>query len=213
MTELFNMELPKRIASLPKNEAGYPVPWFVGWVDGKPDFRVMDERKLILAIKEKICWICGESMSSYKAFVIGPMCAVNRVSAEPPSHTDCAIFAAKACPFLTNPKQKRRETNLPEQGEEPAGIMIKRNPGVALVWVTKKYEIFSDGAGGVLFRIGDPDETFWFAHGHEATRQEVEESIRSGLPILHEMAVKEGTDAIAELKTMTDKAMELIPNR
>lgn len=204
-------EMPKRIANLPRTEAGYPVPWFVAWIDGKPDFRVMEADKLRAAIRTHVCWICGETMGAYKAFVIGPMCAVNRVSAEPPSHTDCALYAAKACPFLTNPKQKRRENNLPVEGEDPAGIMIKRNPGVALVWVTRSYELFSDGQGGVLFRIGNPVAVYWLAEGREATREEVMASIDSGLPTLREMAERDGPEAIIELSQKHHAAIELVP--
>jgi hypothetical protein len=37
------------------------------------------------------------------------------------------------------------------------------------------------------------------------------ESIESGLPILQEMAERDGPDAVAELKQMYDRAMELVP--
>jgi hypothetical protein len=208
---LEGMEVPRRIAALPRNDAGYPIPWFVDYVDGKPDFRLMNGKHLVAAVKHKLCWICGETMGSYKAFVIGPMCAVNRVSAEPPSHADCAKFAAKACPFLANPKQKRRETNLPAGQTDVAGIMIKRNPGVALVWITREYKTFNDGQGGVLFRIGDPEETLWFAHGREATREEVMVSIERGLPLLREMAEKDGDEAIAQFEKQAHEALEFLP--
>jgi hypothetical protein len=32
-------ELPLRMRGLPLDERGYPVPWFVAWIDGKPEFR------------------------------------------------------------------------------------------------------------------------------------------------------------------------------
>ena len=34
---------------------------------------------------------------------------MNRTSAEPPSHRDCAEFAVKACPFLTQRELTRRK--------------------------------------------------------------------------------------------------------
>src|SRR5262245_2742625 len=94
--------VPERMRKLPLHR-GYPVPWFVEWIEGVPDFRIMDGRKLVRAVKEKRCWVCGELMGSYLAFTIGPMCAVNRISAEPPSHRECASFSARGCPFLTRP--------------------------------------------------------------------------------------------------------------
>src|SRR5437764_29347 len=96
--------LPSRLKLLPVDERGFPVPWFVAWIDGKPDFRVVDQRKMAIAVSEKRCWVCGDFLGRYMAFVIGPMCAVNRVSSEPPSHRECAEFSVRACPFLTKPK-------------------------------------------------------------------------------------------------------------
>jgi hypothetical protein len=69
-------DLPPRIAKLPVDR-GYPVPWFVAWVDGKPEFRVMDHRRLVRAIKESRCWVCGQKLGAIRAYVLGPMCAVN----------------------------------------------------------------------------------------------------------------------------------------
>ena len=188
---------PGRIARLPKNKAGYPVPWFVAWIDGEPDFRVANADKLRSAIRRRLCWTCGGPLGGIGAFTIGPMCAVNRVSTEPPSHRECAEFSATFCPFLNTPQMTRRDRGKPADAVNPAGIMITRNPGVALVWVTgyRSWHLFSDHEGGTLFDIGDPKETLWFARGRAATRGEVLASIDSGLPILAEMAEKDGPEA------------------
>lgn len=208
-----DVAMPSRIRNLQRNEAGYPVPWFVATVDGKPDFQIIAPNRIADGVTKRLCWICGQRRprSAPDAFVIGPMCAVNRVSAEPPSHLGCAIYAAMTCPFLANPKKRRREGGKPEEIVSPAGEMIARNPGVALVWVSKSWAPTSDGAGGVLFDVGKPVETYWFAEGRAATREEVLASIESGLPILSEMAEDEGPGAVAALARMHDRAMELVP--
>lgn len=206
-----SIEKPKRIAALPVNKAGYPIPWFVGYVDDEPDFRVIAPGKPQKAVVDHRCWICGQRIKGpTSAFVIGPMCAINRTSAEPPSHTECAIYAAKACPFLANPKKRRREGNKPPHMDMP-GVSIDRNPGVGLVWVTRRWSIFDDGRGGMLFDIGQPIRAMWFAEGREATRAEVLASIDSGLPFLHEVAVDEGPSAVAMLEEQTQRAMRLVP--
>jgi hypothetical protein len=206
---------PGRIARLPKNKAGYPVPWFVAWIDGKPDFRVIRYAGIQVALREKLCWTCGVPFlrQEDRAFVIGPMCAVNRVSAEPASHLDCAVFAATSCPFLATPQMVRRERHIPAEAKRPAGEMIRRNPGVALVWVTgyKSWATFGDGNGGTLFNVGEPKRVMWFARGREATRAEVMASIGSGLPLLREMAEAEGPAAVAELERMHERAVALVP--
>jgi hypothetical protein len=208
-------EMPGRIRLLPRNKAGYPVPWFVAWLDGLPDFRVIGPGKIKAAVGLKLCWVCGYPFlrQEYRAFTIGPMCAVNRVSAEPPSHRDCGVFSARFCPFLSTPQMVRREKHKPAEAATPAGVMIKRNPGVALVWVTgyKSWTTKPDGSGGTLFDIGEPKEALWFARGREATRAEVLDSIDSGLPILAEMAEQDGPEACAELNIMHARALDYIP--
>jgi hypothetical protein len=203
-------ELPPRMRKLPLSDKGYPVPFFVAYVDGKPDFRVADKAKLAACHNNRLCWLCGEPLGKYKAFVLGPMCAVNRVSAEPPSHTDCAKFAAIACPFLTLPKATRRVAGLPEDRDAPAGFGIKRNPGVALVWVTRSYKPFR-APGGVLFQVGEPEQTFWFAEGRCASRDEVMESVQSGLPLLYEAAHAQSEEAVMELDMMIARATRHFP--
>jgi hypothetical protein len=204
-------DIPKGIAALPVDR-GYPVPWFVGWVDDKPDFRVIRPGGVRDAVKGDLCWICGRPLFlGRRAYVIGPMCAVNRVSAEPPSHIICADWSARACPFLTRPHARRREAGMPEDGVAPAGTMIRRNPGVALVWVTNQTTYFTLPDGGVLFDVGHPMETRWYAEGRQATRVEVLESIGTGMPLLAEEAEREGPKALAALDQMAQRAMKLLP--
>lgn len=208
---------------LPTNKAGYVVPWFVAWIDGEPDFRVIRSGGIAEAYNNELCWLCGQKRGRYGAFVIGPMCAVNRVSAEPPSHRECATYAARVCPFLSNPNMHRRERGIPEDKVDPAGMAILRNPGVALVWVARggrgagawrPFSVPSQVPGanpGVLFDVGDPVDVEWWAEGRSATRAEVEESIRTGLPTLVEKAGEEGPEAVKELAAMASRAMKLLP--
>lgn len=203
--------MPDRVARLDRNREGYPIPWFVAVIDGVPDFRVIRPDGIRDAIRFERCWICGQHRGRTATFVIGPMCAVNRVSAEPPSHRECAVYAAKACPFLARPNMRRRDTALPEAASKPGGVMISRNPGVALVWVTREFAAWSPARGEVLFDVGAPLEVQWLAEGREATRAEVLASIDSGLPILREEAEREGPRAVRELELMHAAALTLIP--
>lgn len=184
-------DMPARIERLPRDARGFPVPYFVEWIDGVPDFRVVSPEKWVAAVKFEKCWICGEKLGAHKAFVSGPMCGINRTSAEPPSHRDCALFAARYCPFLANPSAKRREQNLPVETVSPGGVMLKRNPGATLVWITKTFKVFRPPGGGALIEMGTPVEVLWYAEGRPATRAEVLRSIESGLPALEEVAATE----------------------
>lgn len=190
--------VPARMKSLPIDPKwNLPVPWFVQWIDGKPCFPVMDAQKWREAVKYKRCWCCGKPMGAVMAFVIGPMCGINRTSAEPPSDVNCAVYAAQACPFLSRPKMKRMD--LKDVGAVDApGFAIQRNPGCCAVWMTRRYELF-DAGNGPLIELGDPQQVLWFAEGRTATREEVLHSIDTGIHELESLAKLDGPEAEAEL--------------
>jgi hypothetical protein len=204
--------LPARLQGLPVDARGYPVPWFVGWVDGPdgpetvPDFRCMDARKFRRAIKERRCWICGEPLGRWLVFPIGPMCTITRTIAEPPSHLECAQWSVRNCPFLSNPAMVRRDEDLPQNAQDAAGFSIRRNPGVMCLWVTRDFEVFNDGTGKPLLTVGPPSSVTWWCEGRAATRAEVEASVSSGLPILMTAAIRDGKFAVQQLALMTDAA-------
>jgi hypothetical protein len=211
-------EMPDRIARLPRDSRGYPVPWFVCWMkdgepcprgEGEPDFRVISPNGLSRAYQHGRCWICGEPLGVHRVYVIGPMCVVNRVTSEPPNHRECAEFAAKACPFLTNPRQKRDRKDLPEDSYS-AGLPIDRNPGAVALYETRVAKPFKAGEG-YLFRLGPPDRIDWWARGRQATRAEIEASISSGYPLLEDIARQEGAKALAELARLRDVAFTFLP--
>jgi hypothetical protein len=192
--------LPPRMMHLPVDTRGYVVPWFVAWVNGEPEFRAVDARKWATAVKHKLCWVCGTSLGAYQAFVVGPMCLVNLTSSEPPSHLQCATWSAINCPFLSRPHMVRRENDLPELKQDPAGIMIPRNPGVTAVYTVRGFRIFKDGLGNPLIRM--PEEYVsieWWAEGRKATLDEIHHSINTGVPLLMELAEKDGPEAVKEL--------------
>lgn len=212
--------LPERMQRLPVDRRGYPVPWFVAWLDeaghavprgkGTPDFRVITPGGIAQAVLQGLCWICGERMGTYLSFLIGPMCAVNRTNSEPPSHLECADFGARACPFLANPSHPRREKNMPPGWIPAAGMPIERNPGVAVVWTTKSYRLLRAG-NGVLFELGEPVHTRWYCESRPATRAEVLHSIDTGLPILEAAAREDGLAGLSHLRYMTANALRLLP--
>lgn len=204
---------PNAIHGLPHDKHGRPIPWFVA-VDerGRPDFRVIRRRGIGEALSRGLCWLCGTLIGREAAFVIGPMCAVNRVSAEPPSHRECAKYAADACPFLSVPNMRRRETGLPEDRIDPAGIAIMRNPGVACLWFSRGWTV-EQVPGGVLFNVGEPSRVMWRTQGRDATRAEVLASIDSGFPLLQEACQRDRDPdrSLAILDEQRAAAMRYLP--
>src|SRR5271155_3030005 len=135
--------IPPRMQHLPIDpKRGFIVPWFVQWIDGQPDFRIMDAGKLVRAIANKLCWVCGNPLGNQRGcFVVGPMCVITRNTAEPPGHPECCRFSAMACPFLAMPKMRRREDEISRLAEgNVAGIQIKRNPGVSALYFARDFK-------------------------------------------------------------------------
>jgi hypothetical protein len=205
-----DVPMPASIRGLPIDPVRkVPVPWFVAWIDGKPEFRVADQAKEALAVRERRCWVCGGVLDNRVTFLIGPMCVVNRISSEPPSHPACAEYSARACPFLSRPNMVRREGGLPEE-RSCAGIMVERNPGVTCLWTAKSPGAapFPNGPG-TLYRLWEPTGLSWWAEGRAATRAEVDASVESGLPILRQMAERQAPAAVALLAKMIREAEPL----
>lgn len=191
--------LPENMRKLPVDHRGFPIPYFVAWQDGKPLFPVMDPRKQVLAIRQDRCWVCGQKTYANKCFVIGPMCCINRINSEPPSHYECARFSALNCPFLSKPLAKRTTSEDGTFGttpiSAPAGIMLARNPGVTCIWVTKRFKIFTD-RGLPLWELGPATRTEFYAQGRQATRAEIDASVSTGLPTLRGLAERDGPEAV-----------------
>lgn len=200
---------PAHVSSLMRDKRGFRVPWFVDlkapWRDGVPDFRIMDARHLKMAVRDRRCWICGRLLRGEPGtFVAGPMCGINRNSAEPPCHLECARWAVQICPFLAFPKRTRDESDIPTHASV-AGIGITRNPGVTMLWTTTGYTV----KPGPLFDIGEPAAVEWWATRRPATRDEVAHSIRTGLPKLEEQALNPADQA--ELMRRTVDFVKYLP--
>jgi hypothetical protein len=197
---------------LPLDPRGYPIPWFVATLEnGTQDIRIADSKKRVLAVNQNICWVCGETLGIYKAFPIGPMYAVNRTTSEPPCHLDCAIFSATNCPFLTRPRMKRNPRELPAETNEPAGIFLTRNPGAVCVWVTKSFKPFKVGPTDWLIKMDEPTQVIWYTEGKLATRQQVVDSIDSGLPAIMDIALEEGPEAVDMLVKYRTRVEKYLP--
>lgn len=207
-----DIPIPKRLIGRPISKRGFPVPYFVTHKDdeGEWDFRAIEAETVINCHNKKLCWLCGQLLGQYKCFVIGPMCAFNRVSSEPPSHRDCAEYAVQACPFLAQPRARRNEIDMPYAKDSwIGGTGLPHNPGVTLLWITKSYKPFR--ADGVLFELGDPIDLMWFKERRKATRTEIDDAMSIGLPKVRAVAEAEGTEAVAEFEASLKRGMKLLP--
>jgi len=84
---------------------GYPIPFLM-----MPDSQIhIDGRKQKLCALKKLCMICGRKLDRKKWFIGGQQAAVNRLFSDPAMHEECARYALKVCPFLSNPDMKYRK--------------------------------------------------------------------------------------------------------
>jgi hypothetical protein len=181
----FSVTPPGRVVPLRRNRQGFPIPFFVADQSSpNPDFRVAGRPQFRAAVRAARCWVCGNPRrGGVAAFVIGPMCAVNRVSADPPSHPECAEYSVKVCPFLSRPQMRRRAAGIKHTVNSMAGIPILRNPGVSVIWVCRQWQLTKID-NGWIFDLGEPSTVSWWMQGRPAQRVEVLVAFESGMPLL-----------------------------
>lgn len=124
----FNIEIPKKLGHLKIDSRGYPVPYFVSWIDGKPEFRFLLKERLDMIIKRKVCHICGKKLpNDCFYFITGPMGLQNRISTDAAMHRLCAEFSIIACPHLYRQKAERRDND--PLAKTMTEDRIKHDPG------------------------------------------------------------------------------------
>lgn len=129
------------MAHLKLDDRGYPIPFFAGYIDGKPNFRFQDVNKRAICIKEHKCPICGKKLPKDYSYVLtGPLGLKNRIVSDAPMHRVCAEFSLNVCPHIHFEKAQRIEEGPPERHilmDKPASLYlikidkykIKRDPG------------------------------------------------------------------------------------
>lgn len=190
--------VPRQMKRLPFDErTGFHVPWFVAWMEQAngtmaPDFRVIREAGREDAYQHGLCWVCGKPLGDMRAWAIGPMCGINRVTSEPASHGACARYAVKVCPFMITPARKRNYKALPDDLHEPDGLHVPGNPGAYLLWYSRTCEqLIRLADGGFLFGLPEPEKTEWYARGAIIDEKEAFEPFTNGARRLIEIVAAE----------------------
>src|SRR4051812_28481995 len=96
-----NMEVPKEVGDLAVDGRGYVIPFFVSYIDGKPDFRILDPVKQYRCIGERLCGVCGRKLPKDSMFFIGgKLTLANRLCTDPGMHRVCAEYSLMTCPHM-----------------------------------------------------------------------------------------------------------------
>ena len=191
--------VPPRMVALPIDDLGYPVPFGVDRAASTPTTRVMSRHAWAVCHNERRCYTCGQSLGRHVTFLIGPMVAVNRVVSEPPSHLDCATWNVST---------------------------MSAREGVQCLWTTRGtgsaehrrgYIVFRDTAqGDAKIEIAQPVTVSWWKGGEPASRNEVLDAIKEGMPALRklcgaELLAEHQSEANRQLDERLEAALKLVP--
>ena len=166
--DLSTVEMPENIAGMQKDERGYPIPHTVHWIDGKPDFRVIDPDKWIEAARECLCGICGKKIESKIAFVGGPRSIENRLFVDLGMHKECAEYALQVCPFMAAPKFGYLECKGLKKGEL-AVISAASNtrPTKFGLGLTSGYGVGRLVSGDIVIQATPFESVEWWVNGEK----------------------------------------------
>ena len=137
--------MPPRVARLPRDARGFPIPAGNAVVAGVADFATLDMEKWAALLHRRACGICGETMFGPVYFIGGSLCARNRLFFDHPMHGACALYALKVCPYLALPNFMHRKTVPQHEGfmteviprasdQKPARFMLGRTRSYAGHW-------------------------------------------------------------------------------
>jgi hypothetical protein len=134
MKSATGIEIPKFLSHL-KTYGGYPVPFVQIWIDGKPDFRVIDPEKVRQCVNKKLCAICGVKLGEFCFFIGSDLCKANHLFTDPAMHGPCAEFATRSCAFLSGKK--------PEYSNRPVAESVVRVEEMAASTRPKNMYVFT----------------------------------------------------------------------
>lgn len=140
-------DIPDFLSHLPVDERGYPVPSFVPMgLDGKPNFKFVDNDKRKDYLDRKLCGVCGKKLDKKEFwFIGGPLMLKNRAATDIPMHQKCARASLVLCPYLFNKKADRVSTG-DEIGVIKSRHIVEEKP-------PKTYLILADQVE--WFRVAD----------------------------------------------------------
>ena len=194
------LDAPSAMKARPIDHRGFYVPWFVSEKNcaGLWDFSVVTAERRDRALKSRLDWVTGEPLGRHMAFVIGPMCIINRIASDPPVRLETARWSARVCPFISRPLAKRPD---PDRVGNTPGIPVSTNPGLCAIYVTSTISMHRG-----LIQLGNPSHIEWWTKGRRADPDETGMGFDAGSESLRALASDEGPGAIAHFERLLSRA-------
>ena len=196
MKPFADFEIPERMAHLPKDERGLPIPYTV-WVDtdGKAHFSINDSTKQLECGVHDLCGLCGFRNDEMRWFIGGPISAFHRHGSyiDGPMHDECLHFALKVCPYLAlrnyNGRIDDRNVDPNKMGQTTHFVdptVIPERPEVFVAVCTERsgqesHYIREEGSVGVRYRVKAGAKVEFWKHGEMLDNEEGEKIAKRGL--------------------------------
>lgn len=106
-----DVPIPLRMAHLPRDPRGYPIPVIVLIDDsGRANFAINNIAIVDRMAREDRCHICGEVLHRARWLVGGPLSAFHKAGRynDGPLHRECLHYAMLVCPYLAMPNYSGR---------------------------------------------------------------------------------------------------------
>lgn len=170
-----SVPIPARMAHLPLDRRGYPIPWIVMRdATGRPHFTINDHQRVRQCGKFGLCGICGKPLGKHVKgnpnkgafFVGGPASFYHDRGAflDPPLHRECAEYAMRVCPYIANPSYGKRIDDATLKPEHmPAGMAVMQTggnppnldtrPNIFILGLARRWDMFEPRPGVILFKV------------------------------------------------------------
>jgi hypothetical protein len=155
--------MPPRVAALPRDPRGYPVPFAAAEDGGRPLLGLLSLPKLLACHRRRLCLVCGGPLGELACFVGGPGSVRGHTFGEAPGHPDCALYAVRACPALNG--EMARRVPAPDGSLTPPGT-VEALPEVVAVYACRRWRVLGV-RGTLVFRPGNAAWVRWFRGGAE----------------------------------------------
>lgn len=142
---------PTSFRGLQTDHRGYPVPYVV--MQDPPKLAVIDPRRFHECAQLKLCGVCGRRLGNKKWFLGGESSSTCRLFTFPAQHEECARYALRACPFITNPKMKYGKVGSQERANPNVDL---NRPDHWFLLRTSGYKVVVD-SGWQLVKANDWD--------------------------------------------------------
>jgi len=192
-------DLPLRMGRLELDPVSrQPIPWFAVRAGKPPEFRGRDPLKLRQAVRERLCWVCGQRLGAVMTFVLAPASAITKVAFEPPCHRECARWSVMHCPYFA--------------------AQIAGQLAVFLLWATRSFEVFlidtPDEKAKPWIQVGpltDITDVEWYTAGRAATRAEAMRAVELARPTVEAPIQLQGPAAMEALERRLEIFRMLLP--